>query len=213
MEWLNMMNSLPVRLWLAQATVVFFLVGGTALLAFGISLLVNSAGTLRFINAMNRWVSMRGASRSLEIPRDTRHFVLRYRYLFAVVFVAGGIYACHGLLLQFNATAVIKLLGLNKMHPNAAGWLVDSLRCLLIAGNLAAIAAGILLAFFPDRVAQLEAQAGRWISVRQATKGGDDMRIKLDSWVAVYPRAIGATVLVFGLVMLGTFGSVATRIW
>lgn len=213
MEWLNMMGNLSVRLWLAQATVVFFLVGGTALLAFGISLLVNSAATLRFIETMNRWVSMRGASRALEIPRDTRNAVLKYRYLFAAVFIAGGVYACHGLLLQFDAVAVIKLLGLNKMHPNAAGWLVDSLRCFLIAGNVAAIAAGILLAFFPDRVAQLEAQAGRWISVRQATKGGDDMRIKLDSWVAVYPRVIGAAVLVFGLVMVGTFGSVATRIW
>lgn len=213
MEWLNMMGNLSVRLWLAQATVVFFLVGGTALLAFGISLLVNSAATLRFIETMNRWVSMRGASRALEIPRDTRNAVLKYRYLFAAVFIAGGVYACHGLLLQFDAVAVIKLLGLNKMHPNAAGWLVDSLRCFLIAGNVTAIAAGILLAFFPDRVAQLEAQAGRWISVRQATKGGDDMRIKLDSWVVVYPRMIGAAILVFGLVMVGTFGSVATRIW
>ncbi len=213
MEWQNMMGSLSVRLWLAQATVAFFLLGGTALLAFGISLLVNSAGALRFIERMNRWVSMRGASKSLEVPRDTRHLVLKYRYLFAVIFVTGGIYAGYGLLMQFNAGAVIKLLGLTQMNANAAGWLVDSLRWFLVAGNLAAIAAGIMLAFCPDRVAKLEAQAGRWISVRQATKGADEMKIKLDSWVAVYPRAIGAAIAVFGLVMVGTFGAVATRIW
>jgi hypothetical protein len=213
MEWLNMMGSLSVRLWLAQATVMFFVVGGAALLAFGLSLIFNSSGTLRFVEYMNRWVSMRGASKSLEVPRDTRHAVLKYRYLFAVIFVTGGIYASYGLLLEFNAVAVIKLLGLEKMHPNAAGWLVDSLRWFLVAGNLAAIVAGIMLAFFPDRVAKLEAQAGRWISMRQATKGADDMKIKLDSWVAVYPRAIGAAIAVIGLVMVGIFGAVATRIW
>jgi hypothetical protein len=213
MEWLNMMGSLSVRLWLAQATVMYFVVGGAALLAFGLSLIFNSSGTLRFVEYMNRWVSMRGASKSLEVPRDTRHAVLKYRYLFAVIFVTGGIYASYGLLLEFNAVAVIKLLGLEKMHPNAAGWLVDSLRWFLVTGNLAAIVAGIMLAFFPDRVAKLEAQAGRWISMRQATKGADDMKIKLDSWVAVYPRAIGAAIAVIGLVMVGIFGAVATRIW
>jgi len=213
MEWLNLIGSLSVRLWLAQATVVFFLVSGTALLAFGLTLIVNRAAALRLIDCMNRWVSMRGASKSLEIPRDTRQAVLKYRHVFALVFVAGGVYASHGLLTQFNAGAVIKLLGLNTLHPNAAGWLVDSLRWFLVAGNLAAIVAGILLAFFPDRVAKLEAQAGRWISLRRATRGADDMNIKLDTWVAVYPRAIGAAIAVFGLVMVGLFGSVATRIW
>lgn len=213
MEWLNMMGSLSVRLWLAQATVVFFVVSGAALFAFGITLIVSRDRALRLITRMNRWVSMRSASKSLEIPRDTRQAVLRYRYLFAVIFFAGGIYASHGLLMQFDAGAVIKLLGLNRMHPNAAGWLVDSLRWFLLAGNLAAIGAAILLAFFPDRVAKLEAQAGRWISMRQATKGADDMRIKLDSWVEVYPRAIGGAITVFGLLMVGLFGSVASRLW
>lgn len=213
MEWHNLMGNLSVRLWLAQATVIFFIISGAALLAFGISLIINSSGTMRFIAAMNRWVSMRRASRPLEVPRDTRHAVLKYRYLFAVVFVAGGLYASYGLLMQFNALAVIRLLGLDRINPNAAGWLADSLRWLLITGNAAAIVAGIMLAFFPDRVAKLEAQAGRWISVRQATRGADDMRIKLDSWVAVYPRAIGAAIAVFGLLMVGIFGSVATRLW
>ena len=93
MELLNMMESLTVRMWLAQATVIFFLVGGAALLAIGMVLLVNSTGALRFIGSMNRWVSMRGASRPLEIPRDTRQAVQKYRYWLAVIFVASGAFA------------------------------------------------------------------------------------------------------------------------
>ena len=62
MDLLNMMGNQAVRLWLAQSTVVFFIVAGITLLAIGISLIVCSAGTLRFFGRMNRWVSMRSAS-------------------------------------------------------------------------------------------------------------------------------------------------------
>jgi hypothetical protein len=76
-----------------------------------------------------------------------------------------------------------------------------------------AIAAGILLAFFPSSVEALEAHAGRWVSVRRMTKGADDMKIKLDSWVAVYPRAVGGINVAIGLALLGTFGLMAPRFW
>ncbi len=213
MEWLNMLGQTAVRLWLAQSAVIFFLLVGISLLAFGIGLLVNSTAVMRFIGSMNRWVSMRTATRPLEIPRDTRRAVQKYRHWFAAVFVIGGGFALYGLLLQFNAVAVVRLLGLEKMHPNAAGWLVDSLRALLVLGNTLAVAAGIMLAFFPEKVEALEARAGRWISARKATKGADDMHVRLDSWVAVYPRAVGGTIVVIALLMVGVFGLMLPRVW
>lgn len=213
MEWLNMLGHPAVKLWLAQSAVIFFLLVGISLLAFGIGLLLNSAAAMRFIAGMNRWVSMRTATRTLEIPRDTRRAVQKYRHWFAAVFVIGGGFALYGLLLQFNAVAVVKLLGLDKMHPNAAGWLVDSLRALLVLGNALAVGAGIMLAFFPAQVDTLEARAGRWISARKATKGADDMHVRLDSWVAVYPRAVGSTIVVIALLMVGVFGLMLPRVW
>ena len=39
------------------------------------------------------------------------------------------------------------------------------------------------------------------------------MNIKLDSWVAVYPRAIGAIIVVIALVLIGIFGMMVPRIW
>ena len=65
---------------------LFFLLGGVALLAVGVSLIVNSAGALRFFGSMNRWVSMRRMSRPLEIPRDTRQAVQKYRHVLAAIF-------------------------------------------------------------------------------------------------------------------------------
>lgn len=212
MEWLRMMNAPEVRLWLAQSMVIFFIVGGTALLAFGVCLLVNSTATLRFIAGMNRWVSFRRQTRALEVPRDTRSVVQKYRYWFAVVFIAGGAFATSGLLMQFNGPAVIKLLGLNAINPRAAIWLADSLRWALVLGNSLAIVAGVMLAFFPERIVALEALGGKWISSRKATKGGDDMHVKLDSWVATQPRPAGWIIVAVGLVMIGTFGMLLPRV-
>ena len=62
-------------------------------------------------------------------------------------------------------------------------------------------------------VEAIEARAGRWVSVRKATKGADDMRVRLDPLVAVYPRAVGVTVIVIGLALIGTFGLMAQRVW
>ena len=144
MEILNMMGHPVVRLWLAQAMVVFFLVSGVTLLAFGVSLIVNSAGALRLITVMNRWVSMREVTKPLEVLRDTRHVVQKYRHVFAAIFVLGGAYAIYGLLTQFSTEATIRLLGLNAFSRDAALWLAESLHWLLIVGNLFAIIAGFL---------------------------------------------------------------------
>lgn len=213
MELLNMLESHSVRLWLAQSIVVFFLVGGIFLLAAGVGLIVNSAGALRFFGSMNRWVSMRRASRSLEIPRDTRPAVQKYRYWLAAVFVVGGVFAIVGLATRFNSGAVITLFNLQYLRPNFAAWLVDSLRWILFAGNLTAIVAGIMLAFFPVVLAAMEVRGSRWYSERQAVRGVDTMHFILDSWVVAYPRAAGATIACFALGLIGAFGLMLPGMW
>ncbi len=213
MELLNMMESQSVRLWLAQSIVVFFLIGGIFLLAVGVGLIVNSAGALRFFGSMNRWVSMRRASKPLEIPRDTRPVVQKYRYWLAVIFVAGGVFAIIGLVTQFNSGAVITLFSLQYLRPGFAAWLIDSFRWVLIVGNLTAIVAGIMLAFFPDTLTALEARGSHWYSERQAARGADTMHLTLDSWVAAYPRATGVIIAFYALALIGAFGLMLPGIW
>lgn len=213
MEFLNMMGSQGVKLWLAQSTVIFFLVSGLALLAVGISLIVNSACTLRFFGSMNRWVSMRRVSKPLEIPRDTRQKVQQYRYWFAAIFVAGGTFAIFNLLTQFDAAAITFVLGLSFLKPSFSGWLIDSVRWLLILGNVLAIVAGILLAFSPATVVKLEARGSHWYSERQITKGADQLNLKLDAWVEAHPRPAGWGIVFFALALIGAFGLMLPRVW
>lgn len=213
MEFLNLMGSPDLRLWLAQSTVIFFLIGGVALLAVGAGLIVNSAGTLRFFSGMNRWVSMRRVSKPLEIPRDTRQLVQRYRYWFAAIFVAGGVFAIFTLFTQYDEAAVIFAMSLGFLKPSFAGWLVDSLRWFLILGNLLAVTVGILLAVSPDTVVRLESGSGRWYSERQVTKGADRQNLKLDAWVEANPRPAGWGIVFFALTLIGAFGLMLPKLW
>jgi hypothetical protein len=213
MELLNVVESHAFRLWLAQVIVAFFLVAGVALFAVGISLVVNSVGALRFFGGMNRWVSMRRATKPLEISRDTRQAVQKHRYWLAAIFVLGGAFAVFGLLTQFDAAAVIFVFNPDFVKPALSIWLIDSVRWMLVAGNLLAMVTGILLAFFPDVVVRMEARGSRWYSERKITKGADQLNLKLDAWVSAHPRIAGWGIVFFALVLIGAFGLLLPKVW
>lgn len=206
MELIRILKSHAFVQYLAEFLVVLFLVGGLVVLAVGLSLIFYSQGTLRFFDTINRWVSLRHASKPLEVPRDTRPLVQRYRRWLAAIFVAGGIFAIYGLATRFNASAVIFAFGLDFFRPSFASWLVESAKWILIVGNLAGIVIGLALGFFPGAVETLEARGSRWYSERQIAKGSDTLRLPLDKRVAAHPRVSGLIMTFFGLVLVGTFG-------
>ena len=201
-------HSAAFQHWAAQFLAVLFLVGGLAVFALGVGLIAGSAATLRFFAAMNRWVSTRRATRPLEVPHDTRPAVQKHRRWLAVVFVAGAAFAVYGLATGFDVRAVSHVLGLEARPFSTASWLIESIRWLLIAGNLVAIVIGIMLGFFPAALAALEARGGHWYSDRRLAKGADAMNFALDDWVAASPRAAGWIMTVAGLILAVDFGIV-----
>jgi|GEM_PF-491152 len=214
MELLSLIESDEFRLWGAQVIVLFFLLGGVTLLAVGMGLIVNSDKSLQMFSKMNRWVSFRRATKPLEVMRDTRQAVQDYRYWLAAIFVFGGVFALYGLLTQFEAASIIYVLGLDFLKTDAALWLVDSARWVLIVGNLLGIVVGIMLAFFPAALVALEASGSRWTSHRKAGHGADTMRVTtLDTWVAAQPRVAGGIIAVFALVLIVTFGLMLPKVW
>jgi len=200
------LNSNAFRQWITEVLTIFFLVGGSVGIAVGVALIFNSARTLRFFDTLNRWVSMRSASQPLDIPRDTTRPVQRYRHWIAAVFIAGGTFATFVLATQFDANVARHMLNLKSVHPVLAFSIVDGARWILIVGNLAAIVVGILLAFFPARLAALEVLGGSWYSERQYLKGADKQHLALDRWVAAHPRRAGAIITAGSLLMMGAIG-------
>jgi len=199
------LNSGAVRRWVAEVLTVFFLLGGLVGIAVGVGLIVRSERTVRFFGTLNRWVSLRRASRPLEVPRDTTQAVQRNRRWLAAVFIAGGAFSVFILATKFEANAARQMFNLTALRPPVGLWIVESGRWILIVGNLIAVVAGILLAFFPASVAALEARGSRWFSERRLLKGADAQNLSLDKWVTAYPRHAGVIITAGALLMLGNF--------
>lgn len=158
--------------------------------AVGIGLIVASARTLRFFQVMNRWVSTRGAFRALDVPRSTEQFSHRHRRWVGWALIGGGIFASFGLLPGFNAAAVGAVFAKGGT-AHVLAIVAEALRWFLVVGSVAGVVIGAMLCFSPDALATLERYANRWISPRNALRGGDDMRLTLDRLVAAHPALSG----------------------
>jgi hypothetical protein len=180
----------PVWRILFHSVIALVLVAASVGFIVGIGLIVSSARTLRFFQVMNRWVSTRGAFRALDVPRSTEQFSHRHRRWVGWALIAGGIFASVGLVAGFNATAVGAVFAKREMAPLAT-IVAASLRWFLLFGSVAGVAIGTMLCFSPDALARLEQHANRWISPRNALRGGDDMRLTLDRLVASHPALSG----------------------
>jgi hypothetical protein len=205
MDIMAYLGNPAVRAWIGRFLVIFFLLGGAASLAAGLGLIFNSTATLRLFASLNRWVSTRRVSRQLDIPHDTRQAAWQYRRWLALLFVLGGLYAVYGLAAWFNPAGLIYGFNLSSLRPDTAAWLVESVRWVLIVGNLTGIVVGIMLWFAPGALIALEARSAHWYSDRRFSRGADTMNLTLDQWVAQFPRAAGVIIAVLALALMIPF--------
>jgi hypothetical protein len=209
---MEILHSYNVQMWAAEFLIVLFLVGGLLTFAVGAGLILWNDGVQRMSATLNRWVSTRRWMKQAEIPHDTMPTAFRYRRPLAAFFVIGACYSLWGLCGNFNEPAFAALLSLNRWPSNYAAWLAESIRWFLLVGNAVAIVAGIMLAFFPGKLAVLEAKGGQWISDRKVARGADAMNTPLDKWVAAHPQIAGGIMVVVGVLMIADFGVMWTRL-
>lgn len=197
--------------WFVETIAAACLAGALVGVAIGIGLIVDSPRMMRLFDGINRWVSMRPATRSLEIPRDTTAAVQRNRRWLAAVFIAGGAFATFVLALRYDADAITYSLGLQSLHPVIVSWSLAATRWTLIVCNVAAIVVGVLLAFFPGALRAIEVHADRWYSQRQLMRTGDAMHLPLERLIAAAPRAAGAVLALGSAIALVSVGTLLAR--
>jgi hypothetical protein len=188
-------------------SLALFGVAGSVLgISVGLGLLFRSAATLRFFDTMNRWISTRRALKPLEIPRYVGSPTARKpRWNGLVLLVAGAYVAI--ILGQLDGAKMVAALAYGARYAMPTEILLKTIRWIMVAGGLAAMAVGAMLLFFPSAYPAFEARANHWYSTRQAFTGGDSPHLTLDRWVAAYPRFAGA-VIAF-LSVIATLGFVA----
>jgi len=175
---------------LFQFFIVVVLVFASLGFAVGVGLIVSSAQMLRIFHVMNRWVSTDAAFAALDMPRSTERFSHRNRRWVGWALVAGGIFATFGLAAGINPAAVGAAFAKGAMVPLVV-IVAGTLRWFLIVGSVAGVVIGTMLCFSPDTLVTLEKYANRWFSVGRVPRGGDDMRLTLDTLVEAHPGLSG----------------------
>lgn len=187
---------------LASTLVVFL--GAVSLLglALGLGLMLRSAGTLRFIAWMNRWISTRQALKPLEAPRHVAR-PAGARWV-GLALAAVGAYAALVLLASFDVSRLALLFKVDPRY-SVAGLALEALKWVLVLGAVAAVFTGIMLVFFPRAWQSLEARANRWYSTGALELAADAPHMSLERRVEAHPRAAGA--LIFALSAAAAAGS------
>lgn len=184
---------------LVPALLIFLLLGGLAGGGLGLALLLRTAGTLRFINTMNGWVSTRRATRGLEIPRSAFRPESKWgKNLLGVFLAVGGVFSIYFLVSQFALLPpVLVVYGVDLQKWLVASILVQTVRWCMVAGSILAVVMGMLVLFFPAALASVEARMNRWQSTRtMLSPEGDRMKLPLEALVEAYPRASGWLIVV-----------------
>lgn len=188
--------------------VILFFVAGLAAAAVGLGLMSCSSKVFGLFAVMNRSVSTRRATRPISVPREIEPTLLKHRKSLAAVIIAGSAWSLYSLLAHFNAAAIVAAV--TTAEPGGtdflAQWLIEALGWAMIAFSLFALAAGIMLAFFPAALSAVEQRANRWYSVRRATAGAEAMHLPLDRWVERFPRTAGLIVTAGALIVVASSG-------
>jgi hypothetical protein len=188
-----------------QAIFVFLLVGSIFALAAGLLLLFRSDAAFRVSEFLNRWVSTRAVLRPLEEQRSIARPLYRMHRLVGTLICAGALYALIVLGTPYGEMAITKTLaGIGPRH--FASWLSESLRIVLLVGNLAALVFGIIFVVRPSALKRLEAWADRRISGRQATRPLEEVRLSTDTFTRQHPRLVGAVVTLGSLFVIVNLG-------
>ncbi len=187
------------------------LMGGAVLgLVIGIVLVVDSARVLRWNSALNRWYDTRDAFRKIDQPIDVKRLVYRWHRVAGALVIAGALYTLDVLAFSYNTGGLVDAFrGVGDVHLRHIAF--ESLRILLIIGNVLGLAAGAVLCFRPSLLKGLEAVGDRYYGgSSEAVKPLEIMHYHPDEFVRAHPKLVGALfaggsayiLIVLGLVLL-----------
>jgi hypothetical protein len=188
-----------------QALFIAVLAGAALGLVIGLVLLIDSARVLRWNERMSRWISTREAAQRFDRPRDIKRFVYRAHRVIGVLVVAGALYTLDILTFGFQSGALVRAFR-DLGNQGVLGMVVDTGRVFLIVGNLAALAAGVVLCLRPSLLKGLELWADRTYAAREHSAALDQMRFQPDLWVSSHPRLAGFLVLAGSAFILFSLG-------
>ena len=188
-----------------QALLTAIVLGALLGLAVGVLLLLDTARVLRWNERLSRWISTREAAQRFDRPRDIKRFVYRAHRVIGVLVVAGSLYCLDVLTFGFAPGALARAFR-DLGSVSLLEMTFESTRLFLLVGNVAALAAGIVLCFRPSLLKGIELWADRTYAAREHSAALDQMRFQPDLWVSRHPRLTGGLVLAGSAFILFSLG-------
>lgn len=193
-----------------QTLVIFLAIGAVFGLAAGLMLVFDSARAFRIGDRLDRWVSTRAALRPLEEHHSIAKPLYRMHRLVGMLICAGALYSLIVLATPSGGAAITK--SLSTIGPvRFSAWIAESLRMILVTGNVAALVFGAVFVVRPSALKGLEAWADRRISGRQATKPIEEMHRPADRFARSHPRFVGVLVVLGSVYVLVNLGYALLR--
>jgi len=192
---------------LTLAPVLYVLLLGGALLGLviGVMLLLDSERVLRWNQALNRWYSTRQAFQRLEEPIEVKRVVYRWHRVAGALIFAGALFTLDVLAFSYQTGALVRAFR-GVGNPAVLSVVFETLRIVLIVGNVAALVAAIVLAFRPSLLKGIESVGDRYYSGREAAKPLEAMHYQPDDFVRARPKVVGTLFTVGSLYVLVALG-------
>lgn len=184
---------------------VLLLAGAVLGLVVGILLLVDSARVMRWNAALNRWYSTQQAMRKLDQPVEIKRVVYRWHRLVGIVVLGGAFFTLDALVFSVHTPSLVRIFR-DLGNPTILGLVFETVRIVLIVGNIAALLAAFVLVFRPSLLKGVEAWADRYYTPRQSSEALDAMRYQPDQFVQARPRLMGALIALGSLYALAGLG-------
>lgn len=182
--------------------VIFVLLGGLAGALLGAALVWRSDATLRFMTRMNRWVSTRQALRPLDVPHGVHGPTASLRRGLGAFLVFGGALSVVFLLVRLDVLRRGHYVpGVDLERWFVSGMILQTMKWVLVVGGAFAVVVGVLMLFFPARLAAFEARMDRWYSSRRLLQAEEKMVMALEPRVEANPRAAGLVIGVASLLV------------
>lgn len=196
---------------------IVLIVGNLFAFAAGVALLLAPRKVINWFGLKSAHpVSVRRATKSLGIPRDSEKVMLRYPRVLGAVLLAGGVFVLiKGALFVSALTVADGARLLARLFPTAKlgqiGWetLWMLALTLIVLGALLAILVGLLALLRVQTLKNISSFTNRWVSTRQAMKPASRPYYGIDRFVATHPQTLGGVIVllaVYTLIMIVWFG-------
>ena len=190
---------------LAPVLYVLLLAGAVLGLVVGVTLLLDSARVFRWNQTLNRWYSTRQGLRPLEQPIDVKRVIYRWHRVAGVLVFAGALFTLDVLAFSYQTGALVRAFA-PVGNQALLSIFFETLRIILIVGNVAGLLAGLILCFRPSLLKGLESVADQYYSARAATRPLEVMRYQPDDFVRARPKFVGTFVTIGSLYVLVALG-------